>query len=508
MQSHNRSYAAALTETFTLHRILVSCAVNGVILLWLALDPQSALTIEQSDIADLGNPQPFLQSTEIAADLAVPLLIESHKRPDNPHQYERLEQFSEDTDYDHLDAVFWDLAAMVSDIRPTVATLLLRNYVMYLMAVWLFSVLLSVYHGNWLLHPTIFATSASLLFSYRTQTLFTMDYPIQGMVTVAPLLAGIFCIMLCQVFRHRPQSMRYWLGAFLLLAFFLRYISVIHSANRSVILIVIGICAPLFFLRFARPAKTLVQILVVSLLGVAGFDLFVEGLRGYRDRQMGFEHVRPQYDNHATFSMVYLGIGVFENSLGIDDTDKFVWNRDLIEAKARELEVAISEADRAIIGGAPKADHLFFRMWMKYVSLYPWEYLKNKVKANAWIIARMALRDIYPLLSPGEQSVWCVVATLSWVGFGAFFGVYLRLKPPLESLVIFVAGFIALSLMGILWHPVRGAFAAMPAALGAISAFALVCHRVLQVPNPKSLFRSTLVRWRSRGSTVTAETDE
>jgi hypothetical protein len=72
---------------------------------------------------------------------------------------------------------------------------------------------------------------------------------------------------------------------------------------------------------------------VVSLLGVAGFDLFVEGLRGYRDRQMGFEHVRPQYDNHATFSMVYLGIGVFENSLGIDDTDKFVWNRDLIEAK-------------------------------------------------------------------------------------------------------------------------------------------------------------------------------
>ncbi len=67
MQSHNRSYAAALTETFTLHRILVSCAVNGVILLWLALDPQSALTIEQSDIADLGNPQPFLQSIHIAS---------------------------------------------------------------------------------------------------------------------------------------------------------------------------------------------------------------------------------------------------------------------------------------------------------------------------------------------------------------------------------------------------------------------------------------------------------
>jgi hypothetical protein len=488
MQSHDKSYATAVTETFTLRRILVSGAVNGVVLLWLALDPRSALTIDQADIAGLGNPQPFLQSTEIAAALAVPLLIESHKRPDNPHQYERIEQFSEDTDYDHLDAVFWDLAAMVSDIRPTTATLLLRNYLMYLMAIWLFSALLSVYHGNWLLHPTIFATSASLLFSYRTQTLFTMDYPIQGMVTVAPVLAGSFCMMLCQVFRHRPQTMRYWLAAFLLFAFFLRYISVIHSANRSVILIVIGICAPLFFLRFARPTKTLAQVLVVSLLGVAGFDLFVEGLREYRDRQMGFEHERPQHANHATFSMVYLGIGVFENSLGIDDTDKFVWNRDLIEAKASELGVAISKRDRAIIGGAPKADQLYFRMWMKYVSVYPWEYLKNRVKANAWIIARMALRDIYPLLSTREQIAWCVVAIVSWVGFGALFGVYLRFKPPLESVVIFVAGFIALSLMGILWHPVRGVFAAMPAALAVISAFALVLHRVLQVPNPKSLF--------------------
>jgi hypothetical protein len=282
--------------------------------------------------------------------------------------------------------------------------------------------------------------------------------------------------------------MRYWLAAFLLFAFFLRYISVIHSANRSVILIVIGICAPLFFLRFARPTKTLAQVLVVSLLGVAGFDLFVEGLREYRDRQMGFEHERPQHANHATFSMVYLGIGVFENSLGIDDTDKFVWNRDLIEAKASELGVAISKRDRAIIGGAPKADQLYFRMWMKYVSVYPWEYLKNRVKANAWIIARMALRDIYPLLSTREQIAWCVVAIVSWVGFGALFGVYLRFKPPLESVVIFVAGFIALSLMGILWHPVRGVFAAMPAALAVISAFALVLHRVLQVPNPKSLF--------------------
>ncbi|MFP6647044.1 MAG: hypothetical protein VCF24_26300, partial [Candidatus Latescibacterota bacterium] len=148
MQSHDKSYATALTETFTLRRILVSGAVNGVVLLWLALDPRSALTIDQVDIAGLGNPHPFLQSTEIAADLAVPLLIGSHKRPDNPYQYERIEQFSEDTDYDHLDAVFWDLAAMVSDIRPTTATLLLRNYLMYLMAVWLFSALLSVYHGR------------------------------------------------------------------------------------------------------------------------------------------------------------------------------------------------------------------------------------------------------------------------------------------------------------------------------------------------------------------------
>ena len=72
MQSHDKSYATALTETFTLRRILVSGAVNVAELPWLALDPRSAITIDQADIAGLGNPQPFLQSTEIAADLGAP----------------------------------------------------------------------------------------------------------------------------------------------------------------------------------------------------------------------------------------------------------------------------------------------------------------------------------------------------------------------------------------------------------------------------------------------------
>ena len=392
-----------------------------------------------------------------------------------------------EADYDHLDAVFWDHLAMISDIRPTKRTILIRNYLLYLVGIWLFSLLLAIYHRNWLLQPTVFLLGACLLFFRRTQTLFSMDYPVQGMVTVAPVFAAVWCVMLCQVLNYRPRRMRYWLATFFVLAFLLRYISVIHSANQSSMLIMVAICGAAFYLRFSRPHKIVCGVLLISFLGAATFDLCVAGLREYRDRKMGFVHERPAFDNHATFSLIYLGIGVFENSLGIDDTDHFVWNRNAIEEKAKQLGVSISHSERAIIGGAPKADQLFFRLWVKYVSTYPMEYVANRVKANAWIIARMALRDIYPLLSVREQIFWCILAVGSWVGFALLMGVFVRYELPLESVVIFVAGFIALSLMGILWHPVRGIFAAMPAALAVVSAFALIVHGELPLINRKTI---------------------
>ena len=71
----NKRYSTVVAETFTCRRTLIALAINGIVLMLLTLDSGGPFAIDAAELATLGNPQPFLQSTEIAASLGVPLLI-------------------------------------------------------------------------------------------------------------------------------------------------------------------------------------------------------------------------------------------------------------------------------------------------------------------------------------------------------------------------------------------------------------------------------------------------
>ena len=132
-------------RSVTFPRTLFLAGFNGLFMC-VVLVFSKAFTISDEEGGMLGNPQPFYESAEIAAQLGVPLLIRSHVRPEKPQPYVRLEQFSTNTDYDHLDGVLWNVLALFSDIRPTAKVILLRNYISYLLRIWLYSLALAWHH--------------------------------------------------------------------------------------------------------------------------------------------------------------------------------------------------------------------------------------------------------------------------------------------------------------------------------------------------------------------------
>lgn len=471
-------------RSVTFPRILFLAGFNGLFLCVVLVFSKS-FTISDEEVGMLGNPHPFYESAEIAAQLGVPLLIRSHVRPDNPQPYERIEQFSTNTDYDYLDGVLWNVLALFSDIRPTAKVILQRNYIFYLLSIWLYSLALAWHHKNWLIAPAVFASCSLLVFLPQVQTLFRACYVVQGMVTVAPIFMAVYILVICDLFSVANRHLRYWLPAILIYSFFLRYISVIHSANQSSMLIMLIISLPLIYMRFRPLKRVALGIFCFSILGVILFEVFVAGLKEYRDQAMQFTHPKPEHTDHTTFSIIYLGIGSFENSIGLTTSDDYMWHKGLIEKKAEELGVTITPEESAIIGGAPKAEALYFRLWTAYIAQHPIEYLKNRIQANAWIIARFALRGVYPQMSHAEQVFWCIVAVLSWGAIGWVLWSFLYLRPPIEAIVILLASYVPMALMGILHHPVRGVFSGMPVLLAAITMGMLLLFRILRLPSLK-----------------------
>ena len=470
-----------IQRSVTLPRALFIAGFNGL-LLYIVLIFSRSFTISDAEVEQLSHFQVFEGSAEIAAQTGVPLLIQSYIRPDNPHPYERLEEFSTNADADHLDCIAWNVLALFSDIRPTKKTVLQRNYLFYLFSIWLYSLALSWYHKNWMVGPAIFILCSPLVFLPEVQTLLHADYLVQGMVAVAPIFMAVYILVVCGIFSVAHRYLRYWLPALLIYSFFLRYISVIHMANQPSMLIMLAISLPLIYLRF-RPMKRVVSgVLCVSVLGVICFEIFVAGMRDYRDREMQFTHPIPEYIDHATFSMVYLGIGSFDNSIGLNASDDVVWHKSLIELKAKKLGVIITPEESALIGGAPKADYLYFRLWKAYVIQYPFEYIKTRIEANAWVIARFALRGVYPQMPHTEQVFWCIVAVLSWGVIGLVMWFFLSYRLPIESIVILLAGYVPMALMGILHHPVRGVFSGMPVLLIVMTMVVLLFLRILHLP--------------------------
>jgi hypothetical protein len=438
-------------------------------------------SINPTELDKLGHAQPFASSAEIAARTGIPLLYGGGTRPDNEHPYERLEQYSNDTDYDHLDAVFWDLLAMATDVRPTKSALMKRNYLLYLVGVWLFSMVCAWHHGDWRLHPLLFGVCSLLVFNRRVQTLLHADYLTQGTLAIAPIFCAAFLLGLCVLFARPGMNLRPWLIATPVFCFGLRYLSVIHSANRSVMLAMLVVSLPLIWLRFRPPGRMAAKLLLVAVLGVLAFDGVVGGLRDYRDDRMQFTHPRPASANHTTFSLFYYGIGSFDNALDLYPSDD-IWWASQIESRARKLGVTIREDERALVGGAPKADHLFFRLWTSYVKQYPVEYLTNRVRANAWLVARLALRDIFPKLSPPEQLFWCVAGLLPWCVIGLAMWAFVRHRLPIEGPIVLISAFVPLAFIGIIHHPNRGMFVGMPVLLIGATVIVLLLLRILPLP--------------------------
>jgi len=477
----NYRFAVAAKTPLTLSQFLFIVGFNSI-LLGIVLISSKAFTISETEAASLGHAQPFWESAEIAAQTGVPLLIRSHIRPDNPHSYERIEQFSTNTDYDHLDGIAWNILAISTSIRPTKKTILQRNYLFYLLSVWLYSFALAWRHRSWIVGPSTFTACSFLIFLPQVQTLLRADYVVQGMVAVAPIFMSVYLLSTCEIFSNPHRNLRYWLPAILIYSFFLRYISVIHSANQSSMLIMSVVCLPLIYLRFRPQRRVLWGVLFFSIIGVLSFEVFVIGLREYRDQVMHFTHPQPEHTDHTTFSIIYLGIGSFENSIGLTPSDDYMWHQSLIEQKAEELGVTITPEERAIIGGAPKAEFLYFRLWTAYVKQHPFEYLKNRIQANAWIIARFALRGVYPQMSGAEQAAWCAIAVLSWAIIGWIMWAFLYYRLPIESVIILISGYMSMALMGILHHPVRGVFSGMPVLLIVITGAVLLILGILRRP--------------------------
>lgn len=406
----------------------------------------------------------FSETAEIAAKTGIPLLMYG---PGKHQLYERLEMFSERSGYDSADGLIWGLLGMYTDIRPTTETVYFRNFLLFLGVTLLLSWSVAINHRSPCFLPLCFVPISLLIYLPPIQSLLTLEYLNHGSMPIASLAMASYLLWVARWFQEGPPPKRsalLKLIGFLGLGIVLVLLSTVHSANSPIMMIMLLSGIPILMLRY-RPKWPMVAgvvgvLVLANLLVSAG----VGGLRSYRDQAAKLEDVpKPLTTNHPRTHMLYQGIGIFPNPLGIDISDRWTLNKALVVQKAEELGVPLVETDFRP-GAVPATEIVYLKMWLAYLAKHPVDYMVSRLKANAWVVSKLVGRPAFVLLSATEQVIWCVVAVFSWVGIGVVIWFFVRYRWPLQAPVILLLAYIANLAPGLIDHPYRGFYSALPLA--------------------------------------------
>lgn len=430
-----------------------------VILFWIIIEPWSPLNYDRRIAAIRENhsyiffqSKLFKDTAEIASKTGFLLAKHDNKAT---NQYGRLEEASLGG-YDCMDGFFWGLLGLFTDIRPDPPTLYKRNILFYLGSALVFSLLLSLKYKRPALLPFLFLPASLSIYLPQIQRLIIGEYIGLG---IAPSMVIIIVIFFLFAKWAMIRFTFLNISFLVVISFFLSFLGTIHSSNFGIQVICFGMLFGIMIKDLPQFKKTIL-IFFIFLIGNLLFSGTIAALKEIRDTKLSFKKIpRPNMSQQGVMISLFNGIGVFPNSLGIY-YDQINYDPTVVFKAAGKLGVTLANSD--FLGHTQiVSERSYFRLWTAYVLNHPYEYFKNRIQANAWILARFAKR-YYPDLSQSEKIAWQFMAVVSWIMLLLLIVRFYRSDIDLEIPVVFLSGYISLLVLGIIAHPVRGYSSIIP----------------------------------------------